>query len=449
MIQEVQDTRLQFYLKRYIREHCTTAENYTLRNLLSCGTKIAQAPGHKAGVFLLANQEQAKFWGVLSCKNAWACPVCSARKMAGYASEIACLIEALKEKNQWAFMVTLSVPHTSTMSCEETLEILYNTWKKFNSRGNKTMLHAKINGWKDKDPFSNFCETFNCTHRVRVGEFTWGKHGWHPHFHCLFFVDADKFNKVLDWEEVLLKRWRELSKRETLRYWNKIYPDRKEKNKHRVEIMYKWLSCDMKNATGKESRGLFISKNANGIIKQETSMYICGWGADKELTGNYKNKASHADGHYTPYQLLEIGANQNNEKFMRLYIEYCLTIYKRKHMRINFSKPCRTLIKTWKQTNKFTEFIKKKFESDKKKLEWKILCWFTKEEWFKICELDRKFPIKHNILALSTLQNKNFLERQQLVAEYLEFYNIFVLEKEVHRLSSLVLEMFNSSLKVA
>lgn len=434
MINEISDTRLQHYLKKQIEKLPYEKKQY-LRSLLSCGVQVVRQTGAVPGVFLLTNGKDSKFFGHTSCKNAWACPVCAAKKMSKYATEIACAIDALKEKNQSAFMLTLTIPHTSGMSCEETTEILYNTWKNFITHGNKTVkannLKGKDRRWKNNDVFASFCEQLNCKHRVRVGEFTYGNAGWHPHFHCLFWVDDNKFDKVLEWKEKFLERWLELAKRETLKYWNKINPSNKEKNSIRLNIMYDNLNT--------VSKAAYFSVDKEGkLIKQQSSNYICGWGADKELTGNIQNKAS-AEGHLTPHEILTKAAN-GNEKMLDLYIEYAISVKKHKHARINFSvhSGIRKIIRDYMRTNAYKECIKKKSIRQNEELKWKVLCWFTEKQWFNICELDRKFPIKHNILYLATLPNGLIL-----LNEYLKFYGIDIIGNGSHHLNELVEKIFN------
>lgn len=390
-----------------------------MKTTVLCGSRIA--PNSKA-VYLASNGKSARFVGTATCKNSWVCPVCSAKLMAKYAAEIACAIDALKlQYNQSAIMVTVTIPHTSGMSCTEVTEILYNTWKNFITHGNKNQQakyyanaenkykHAqkkemKVSDKKNRDPFSLFCEEFNCKHRVRVGEYTHGKHGWHPHFHCLFWIDEKKWAAVKDWEKILLARWEELAKRETLKYWNKKYPN-KENNKTRLDIMY-----------SKRDEGatmLYFSKNADGsIIKQKSSQYICGWGADKELTGNYRKKASHDD-HETPYQILERAVANNDEKAFELYLEYCKATKGSHHVRINFSarSGIREIINAWKKTSHYVETFKKKFMETAMQPRWQILYAFGKRQWFYIQNLEATSNILLELLNAAKMLDIDEIEK--------------------------------------
>lgn len=403
-----------------------------------CGSKPVRANGLEQGVFLVRNEKNARFAGVITCKSSWLCPVCSARMMAKYSTEIGIAIDALAQPkyNQTAFMITFTIPHSRNMSAYETTEILYNTWKNFVVHGNKkanSKYYVKVDGKKtmkvsDKkttDPFSMFCEEFNCKHRVRVGEYTYGEHGWHPHFHCLFWVDNDKFKYVKDWQATLEKRWLELAKRNTLKMWNKLYPDKREKNELRLDFMYGNLD--------KGSHSCFISVDKTGeVIRQKSSMYICGWGADKELTGNVQNKAS-AEGHFTPRQLLEKYC-EGDEKSGKLYLEYCRATRRKKHARINFStrSGIKKIIAEYRKTKEYAEVMKKKATDEAKANGiWKMVCWFKSEQWRDIylAEQTTKFPVRLCLLKLAMLDNG-----RKLIEDFLlNTYNIDIRNNGEHR----------------
>lgn len=424
---EIYDTRLQAYLRQEIKKE-PFATQHLLRNLLHCGSKVNRAVGQVPAVFVLAGGKgESKIWGVNTCKNTWACPVCSARKMQGYGRDIATAIDALKNlKKQRPIMLTFTILHTRRMSCQETTDILYNTWKRFNARGNKNIVSKRTRQkagekwledsktWKGNDAFASFCEEFNCTYRVRVGEYTWGENGWHPHFHALFWIDENKLDKVGEWEEILRQRWNQLRQVETLKYWNKKNPDLKEKNKARCECMYK-------NSADDQSNGFWISKEkATGKVRFcESSDYLAGWGADKEVTGNCRKQAT-AEGHFTPYQILERA--ENDPQMRDLYIEFCIATTKMHHKRINFSIGMRAIIKQWQNTVGFTEFLKKKQMAGR--TVWRVVCWFREQSWLNLLCDGEEMQVPHvsNILYLAKLADgatliKEYCSSRGIVAE--------------------------------
>lgn len=419
---EVSDTRLQKLLRQKLERDGLT-DNF--KSIAGCGSQVADIPGLPKGVFLLANSKHAAFFGTLTCKSAWACPVCTAKVMAKHATDIACAIDALQQRGQSAIMLTLTVPHHRFMSCEETTQILYKAWADFIVHGNKRITLKNKNSnkrWKSRDVFSNFCEEFNCTHRVRVCEYTWGKHGWHPHFHCLFWVDSDKLQKVAEWEDKLNERWLQLARRQTLKQWHSMRPEKFAQDEIRITYLYG------KKHTNGVSRGLYISKDNNGkIIAQKSSQYICGWGAEKELTGNIRQKAT-GKGHFTPHQMLEEAYKaksvEQREKWLDLYVEYMTATKKFRHARVNFSihSGIKDIIKQWKLTQNFVEVLKKKaiyqLEDGGK---WKMVFFFTSDVWYSICILEQTTDIKAELLKLAVLE-----DARRRIIDLLAKYNIDV-----------------------
>lgn len=398
------------------------------KSLYLCGSKVPTIHG-KAAVALVANNKTARFSGVSGCKSSWGCPVCTAKQMSKYAAKIACALEALKERGQSAAMITFTVPHTSGFTCEQTTEILYNVWKAFTVHGNKVL------AGNPNDVFSNFCAEFQSSHRVRVAEYTWGLKGWHPHFHCLFWFPANRINEILAWEQRLNERWLELCKRYTIRQLLIGYPETQRKTvraqvETRVNIMYERMDAD-------NSKGVYISKSNNLVIVQKSSNYLCGWGANREVTGNVQAKASNPN-HYTWQQILENAINNelkpaegsrkkevrvgrgtgDGEFWWSLYFEYMTATRKQRHARINFSvhSGLMKIIAAYKQTQAYKKILKKNV-MDQQKLfgVWRTVCWFTSAQWSAIWKND----LEIRILELATAP-----EAKKLIDRVLELYEI-------------------------
>ena len=449
MIQEVYDHRLLHFLQKEIRK-LPIQDRFQFRSTENCGTKIARLPQIGEGAFILTNDEDARIFGVATCKNAWYCPTCAAKLMSKYAADIGCLIDALAEKKQAACMITFTVPHTPLTECDEVFDLLFDTWKSFVVRGKKNgnakyylnrndKLNRKmvVSDKKMKDIYADFRDYFDCDHYVRVGETTYGKNGWHPHFHALFFVDENKLQELAEWEPKLRKRWIELTKKTYKKIYEKLYPDTPAENfEKRWEHMQSYLK------ESPETSGLFISKDKDGkIIRQLSSNYICGWGADQELTGKPKNKTA-KDGHYTTHELLETAAQEFNTTkgriFLQEYFKFMFQIKKHRRPRIKYSNGTKKIISQWKQTQQYREFLKKKHSEDKRN-PWRLLCWFTSKQWSRICEINETQPLIHNILFLASRGDK------ELISYFLELYDIKNIQAE-HPQQKLIEDLYNDVL---
>ena len=401
-MKQAYDARLHHYFRKIVSE-LPYNQRVQLKNLELCGKRTIPAVGGKSGVFVLRNSSNATaIFGNMTCKNTWACPHCTATMMKKYATKISAAIDALREQGQAAFMLTLTIPHLKKQSCREVTDILYESWRDFFA-----------NAWKKKSKnytvVNRFIKECGVTHYVRVAEYTYGGNGWHPHFHCLFWVPKQNLQKVADYEELLWQRWDTAFRRQYDKY---------------ASISHEIFRSD--------DRQSFNILQENGkVVECLTSDYICGWGADKELTGNIQKKASHS-GHFTPYQMLEFAAD-GNENMKDLYIEFALQVTRRPvHHRVNFDK--RGLCKIaadYMNTKGFKEVIAKKKDST-----WKVVCFFTSEQWYDLCDLDKHSPIISNILYLI------HIHKEELLEEFLESFGI-ELVKSVHVHTPVVEDIFN------
>lgn len=403
------DYKLQRHYKHILKITNSIEE---LKSQYYCGSQVLKPADEIPAVYVSSNGEDSAFYGLTTCKNTWSCPICSVREMSKHANDISCAIDALDYwHHQSAAMITLTILHVKYMTAEDVEWILRKTWKDFTIHGNGKQ---KAN---PKDVFASFCRTFNSTHRIRVGEATHGKNGFHFHYHCLFWFPSHRLQEIKQWEEQLETRWNALAKKNTLKLWAKKYPEgvKNGANEAKVNKIYEHADC-------KGSHGLYISKDEKGnVIKQESSHYICGWGADKELTGNFQQKASQM-GHRTPHQILEDFAKTGDMEDAYLYLEFAKAT--KGKTRINFSihSGIKSIIAKWKQTNMYMRVLQKKsIDLDRKK--WKVICWLRESQWSEILRLETTTEpmIKQNILNLAKEE-----DGKKRITEYLEQFHIYI-----------------------
>lgn len=438
------DHRLLNFLRRAISKKSPEI-NSKFRSIKCCGSRILQdASGRTPGVFILQNEQAqtSKIWGQTSCNNSWGCPVCSAKIMNHHAARITAAIDALHEQHQTAFMMTLTIPHRKNKVFEVTaadqFEIIYRAWRKFTAK----CFH--LTDKRNRDPLYMFTTTLNAWHKIRAAEATWGPfNGWHIHFHCLIWVDDNKFDQVAGWEYDLRKSWEKVVLRTYNQYFAEIYPNRviefdgKQFTNDDL-INYIWGNRNRNKST--KSEMLYFSKNKDGtIMKAQSSDYICGWGADREATGNRQRKAS-AENHLTPYQILEKACNEKNPFYENLFFEFLAATrtYKARRQRIDYSrKGLKQIIDNWMKTQKYHEFLKKKHEHAGN---WRILCWFSKQQWFTICHSE--YVLENILFAAAHL---DYFHAWDFIYQYLILYDINIDQQPYNFYSDFVEKMFNAA----
>lgn len=423
---EVLDYQSQHYLRRYIRK-LSAPKQLQLKNLLSCGQAVNKAVG---GVFLMAdNQGNVKYHGHTHCKNPFCCPTCSAIVMEKYRAKIALAIEML-HKDYFGFMISLTIPHWKFMSCRETMEILRNTWNFFRQKSFKRS-HGHV--------YHEFTQSVPIAHHVKVMEHTWGKeNGWHPHFHGIMWTPRGNEYQVLDFEERLDDFWLRTAKRETLKYW-------KKNSLHQTVLLkgetYEQLVDRLYARSKDKVQGLKFSrdKKTGELLEVHSGAYLCGWGADNEVTGNIQRKASH-NGHYTPYQILL--ESQSNPEMEELYIQFCLDVTKKPVFhRVDFSQTglC-SMIKEYRKTHPTEScIIQKKIQGSSDSKDWKVIAFFDSKDWYELSILDREDPVFANILYLAKHRREVLLEYiQQLLPDFSFQRNISCqrIEDEFNRVAS-------------
>lgn len=399
MEEQVLDYRLHDFYKRIINAF-PEADGKLLAQRHCMEVPISVRGLGNLAVGIVANKKYARVVGTTRCSSSWACPVCSSINMSKYASDIAAAIDALENKKQWGFMLTLTIPHTRQFPCKMTFDILQRTWFLFDK-------HATVKS-RTFDTLVQFCAEFNCKHRVRCAEFTFGRNGWHPHYHCIWFVDKSKFQSVADWQEKLSQKWRKCARQATI-YIMKKYDFVPNPEKWCDDHFHNEKYYKQRDAEGMPDA--YISRNKDGSVRRvKSSDYICGWGADSEVTGLTHKTAK--KGHLSPYQMLEKAYEINKTKKTPLqkniwawrYLQFALATYSK--YRIRFSKELRTIIEEHKQTADYILARKKKdTERFQDVGEFRLVAWFSPEQWLDICLLNRTICIIPHLLKLAMLDD--------------------------------------------
>lgn len=386
---EIRDSHLQGFLKKAIHH---SKYHYSLRLLANCCTYGDK----RLGVHLLSNGTHSKVLGVRPCKHSWACPYCTARKMSKYASKIASAIDAIAAvEDKVPIMITFTFFHTKEYSAGDCFDIITQAYTLLDKAGtlkNKKVINGKE--YLNTGVWGKFLNEFQIKHKIKAVEATYGEHGWHVHYHNLYFVPRNRLKDVLQFEESLQKRWHDCINSTV----KKLFPDRYES--------YLYLSNKYFNNPDNENLGLLISRNSDGSVRAvDSAFYSCGfsnseknatrsyWDLSCELTKTHLKNA--AVGHYTPYQLL-CKAYEGDQKALDAYLEFAYAAINRKQHRVDFSRTgIKAIIQNWRNSQGYKEYIKKKNTTILRDLHiapFRTVCWFTAEQWQLICNESLYYP---------------------------------------------------------
>jgi hypothetical protein len=126
-------------------------------------------------------QDRATGWasysGLETCSNVWACPVCNGRITEKRREQLQFAVGAWKQQGGECYLVTLTFPHQRTDQLGRLIELMRQAADVFNK--SKAVAAARTRA--------------GYLGQIRALEVTWGSwHGWHPHFHLLYFCAPDQ-----------------------------------------------------------------------------------------------------------------------------------------------------------------------------------------------------------------------------------------------------------------
>lgn len=467
--ESVSDNRLAGMFRKFIGTQSEWVDK--LKGQYLCGSQVIHQMGVLPAVFVLANENDSKYYGNAYCRSPWACPHCSPRVMASKAKNVACAIDALATLYQQdACMITFTLPHTKGMTCKDTFTIVRNTWRQFskshrdvirqyelkidineeNHRGGVAVgKKGEIRNYTIKHSGWQKVRDLGMIFHVKVYEFTWGeKNGFHPHIHGLFWLPRNNFQKIGEIEDELLESWWRAAKNQTLKYYAQKHPEKSaEENQKLVDELF----TDWRKTPKDGHRSLNISRNADGSVRVITSsMYLDDWSGDAEIT-KYKGKKAQ-NGHLNPYQMLVKAYDSEGDeriKYLRLFTEYALAT--KGHRRMEFSKHKRKdipeiskIIEDWKKTQTYTERIKKKLTDKVQEL--KLVCWFTEKQWSQICFLTSRYDVDLRSLIL---EKARLPDGKRKIQELLFENAIDISQNGTHKLERLIEDIVNKNRKPA
>lgn len=377
------------YMLNRVRKEIRKSEEdmELLKGVYMCGRTVASFSS--SAVTVVSNGKDTKFVGVSFCHNVWCCPRCSAKEMSKHSRKISAIVDYFKERSIHPIMLTFTMPHTRYMPLRTSIDVLYATWREFRKRARPSKERDRA---CRQDIFAKFCRLVQSKDMIRATEVTFGRHGWHPHFHVLLFcaVKPDSA-ELFDLEKEMRVRWQKLLEK----YLAKYYVPKYSKDKLLGARTFAKRLCHF--ADWEAHPGIFISRDDNGepIYGANFADYVCGfenetaWNINKELTGS-RFKFARASDSVTIAQLLHAAVYKNDQNAMDRFMEFARTMKAARHARINYSPGLNTISKIQMNTRVYRETLLKKFEARAK---WREICWFSKSDWKEILRFDSDCPI--------------------------------------------------------
>lgn len=124
----------------------------------------------------------AGYTGVERCGSIWTCPHCASVLRTGRAAEVEKAVSTHQDNGGQLLFFTGTVRHHKGDDLATTLGAIKTAWRKMT--GNRP--------WKTRK------QKHQITGHITATEITYGDHGWHPHSHFLFFLDAPISDEELD-----------------------------------------------------------------------------------------------------------------------------------------------------------------------------------------------------------------------------------------------------------
>lgn len=223
--------------------------------------------------------------GVMHCGSVWTCPVCAAKVTEKRRLEIKAAVDTWHARGFSVFMVTFTLQHNAA---ELLITIL-------------AALIKAIRQFKSGAPWQRREARYKLAGNIKSVEFTIShENGWHPHLHILFY------SELAEWQldpEAIKQDFSD-------RYCSILADDGRY-----ASAIY---GVDVK--IGNQAIGEYLAKAGQDVAAKVDKHAAEALGLDWEMT-KQGQKQGQADGHYTPFQLLEL-AKAGDDWAKAKYKEY-------------------------------------------------------------------------------------------------------------------------------
>jgi hypothetical protein len=241
-----------------------------------CGRGIREGQGG-VNVYRTATGK-ARYSGLWSCADVWACPSCAAKIAGERRNELERAMVASHLLGYQGYLLTMTFPHEWGMGLEQL---------------NGPFLKA-LQGFKNSKTWKGMVKRHQRLGQIKALEVKHGGNGWHPHVHELIIARPGLLEDVrlidalrAEWVKQLLKHGLGDSAK------------RSDMLAHALDLR------------GGDDAHAYIAKYGHDER----------WGLSSEMTQGMKKIGQDAQGHHTPFELLAL-AEQGDGRAAALFREY-------------------------------------------------------------------------------------------------------------------------------
>lgn len=164
--------------------------------IMECMTRRRFVPlGDSVDVYVNAKEKTGFYGGVAHCGSVWGCPICADRISRRRQQEVVAAMDSHYHSGGTCLMLTFTFQHVRGEKLKSNLEKFLRARRKF-----------KSGRW-----FKDLKARLGMVGAIDGREVTYGRNGWHPHVHEVWFVRRMTKAEISIFDTIVIHRWQEIA----------------------------------------------------------------------------------------------------------------------------------------------------------------------------------------------------------------------------------------------
>lgn len=164
--------------------------------ITECMTRRRFIPlGDSVEVYVNSKDKTGFYGGVAHCGSVWGCPVCADRISRKRQKEVVAAMDSHYHSGGTCLMLTFTFQHVRGEKLKGNLDRFLLARRKF-----------KSGRW-----FKDLKKNMGMVGAIDGREVTYGRNGWHPHVHEIWFVRRMTKEEISDFDNMVWRRWQALA----------------------------------------------------------------------------------------------------------------------------------------------------------------------------------------------------------------------------------------------